>query len=127
MIELEGKTRKIGILGWIDHRILKSVKFNIKEENKKKLLIVFTGYAPNETMDDVLVNSKFIIKDLEFNLESVNLGYGKDEPLEYIPRGWKSLILINGAVDDIKTLRKELPRLSSFKHTDKFLWATIID
>jgi hypothetical protein len=115
---------KLIIQGFGDDTVLRIAGFDSIENydiiSKSNYLPLFLGYSDNniqigEKIKTIVGDKELLFTDLE--IVSVFLGFGK--PIENIPKGFKSIVLIKGKVNDISNLKKILPKIKHWNQTSK--------
>lgn len=109
---------ELKILGYCSNRKLISKAELVSSENS---IVLFLGYASDDIPEDGIpegtkftevedYNGEIIPVDLE--LAKVHLGFVK---WHSIPRGYKSVVQLNGTKKEIKLLKKKLERMLTWK------------
>ncbi len=78
----------------------------VLNENKNKNLILFVGYSDCEVPAGFKFEFKIKNETKSVEIKKVNLGFGP--PINHIPQGYKSLVLVEGDVETIKELKNRL-------------------
>ena len=78
----------------------------VLNENKNKNLILFLGYSDCDVPIGFKFEFQFQNETKSVEIKMVNLGFGP--PWYCIPKGFKSLVLVEGDVETIEELKKTL-------------------
>lgn len=106
---------KLYIQGYADDSSFEAAKFKISKRQSKNYLGLFVSQSDfkvkvGEKIHTIKKGDILLKTDLE--IKAVNFGYG--EQVNYIPVGYKSLILVKGDVKDISLLKLKLEKVSGW-------------
>jgi hypothetical protein len=109
---------KLFIQGYGDSSVIDKAGFKIDMRNQDNYATLFLGYSDyevnvGEKIKTIYQKGKLLFVDLE--IKSVYVGIGK--PIEHIPLGYKSLILVKGTSKDILAVKNALYKVNGWNQS----------
>ncbi len=94
--------------------------FKIDKHHPKNYLVLFASQSNEEIKvgEEIrTITHKNKLWSVRLKIISVSIGFGK--PIDLIPKGYKSAILVKGSLVDIATIQNSLPCVNGWGESDK--------
>ena len=111
---------KLNIQGYGDKDVIDTAGFII-EHNSQVYITLFAGYSEYEIKKGEKIRTIYSETGrlIIVNLEIIKVSLGFSKPVDLIPSGFKTIILVKGTAFDIFKVKKTLPKVKNWNETQR--------